>query len=381
MNKFPSNVKRLSLPFQVKALDDEQGIIEAYGSVFNNEDMGGDVVRPGAFKRTIQNNTARMQAGKSDKLAVMLWQHDPDQPIGKWTEMKEDAHGLLCKGKITLDTQLGRDAYALIKDGVINEFSIGYEVMPGGANYDSKTGVRNLTELRLWEVSPVTFAMNQEALLVGVKALEGKLMDKKEESPKQRKTLLEHYNEEMAEDLLEDWQDVYVCALTGAIFDAFVIGDQPQADISQALDDFKELVMSKFVTQAVECNLSQYLSDNDIGWNPAEYTIHNGSDDAPYYGYMSHRTPLSHKAGKPISAANQGNIDDHVAGLHDTADKGMKALKQVMQHMKAIHAQADNFATTMSGDKPDDEDDKKPDGEGKSLEDALTLVKGLRTNR
>ena len=64
-------------------------------------------------------------------------------------------------------------------------------------------------------------------------------------STKQLKTLLEHYNEEMAGDLLEDWQDVYVCSLTCAILDAFTIGDQPEQDISDALDAFKELVLSQ----------------------------------------------------------------------------------------------------------------------------------------
>jgi hypothetical protein len=110
----------------------------------------------------------------------------------------------------------------------------------------------------------------------------------------------------------------------------------------------------------------------------------NGSDDG-YYGYMSRRSGLSSKAGKPISATNQGHIDDHVAGLHDTADKGIKALKTAMQHMKAIHGQADDFADTMSSKNPDDnkqDDGKQPENgqDGKSMESALTLIKGLRTN-
>jgi HK97 family phage prohead protease len=163
-----------NVTFSVKAIDDEQGLIEAYGSVFNVNDEGDDIVRPGAFKRTIQNSKARVQAGKAKFLAAMLWQHDANQPIGGWYDLREDSHGLLCKGKIILTTQLGRDVYELIKAGVIDQFSIGYDIMSGGAHYDSKTGYRELTELRLWEISPVTFAMNQEALLIGVKAMEYK---------------------------------------------------------------------------------------------------------------------------------------------------------------------------------------------------------------
>ena len=479
-----------SFPFSVKAVDDEQGLIEAYGSVFEVEDQGGDVVRPGAFKRTIQNSKARVQAGKATFLAVMLWQHNPDTPIGGWTDLKEDKHGLLCKGQIVLTTQQGKEAYELIKAGVVNEFSIGYDIPSGGANYDSKDGTRNLTELRLWEVSPVTFAMNEEALLVGVKSASGKtsfpLMDLKTEwtgskaekqifawaknadgeiqaskakqcflwynpddsdkqsgykmpfcyivdgSPKivplgvracanvlaggmgggkfggddgamkskvktmigrinsqlkpdpawdvpweksedgkgnhmnrQMKTLLEHFNEETAEDLLEDWQDVYVCALTCAVLDALTIGDQPEADISKALDDFKELVLSKFVAQAVECDLSGWLEEHSYSSSSGEYLMQYGSDSKPNYGYMSRSRPLGRKDGRAISAANAGKIQDHADALHAMADDHMKAVKA---HVKALHAAADTMAAMSSGsddgndDKPDDSQDGKHRG-------------------
>jgi HK97 family phage prohead protease len=162
-----------TISFSVKALDDGQGLIEAYGSVFDVEDQGGDVVQPGAFKRTIQNSKARKEAGKAKFLATMLYQHDPDRPIGGWYDLTEDQHGLKCKGQIVLTTQLGRETYELIKAGVINEFSIGYDIPSGGATYDKSSGARLLKELRLWEISPVTFAMNSEALLTSVKGASG----------------------------------------------------------------------------------------------------------------------------------------------------------------------------------------------------------------
>ena len=169
-------------------------------------------------------------------------------------------------------------------------------------------------------------------------------------SLKQLKTLLEHYNEEMAEDLLEDWQDVYVCALTGAIFDAFTIGDQPEADIAQALDDFKELVLSKFVGQAIECDLSQYLSDNDYGFNPAERTIHNGSSPSSPYGYMSRRTPDG-KAMTAGDATTGGFTTEHVAKLQKAATKASKA---VADHVDALHKAADEVTALIGGSNQQD---------------------------
>lgn len=456
-----------SFRFQVKAVDDEQGLIEAYGSVFDVVDQGDDVVKPDAFKRTIQNAKSRVQAGKTKFLAMMLWQHDANQPIGGWYDLKEDAHGLLCKGQIVLTTQLGRECYELIKAGVINEFSIGYDIPSGGAFYDKSTGYRNLTEIRLWEVSPVTFAMNEEALLTSVKAASGKtdwplgdrnaawdngaahkrivekftdadgnidfgkmkqvhfwydssapdeltsykllfcdvVSDEVKAMPRgifacagshgveaadipeadvdgvkskieiyykrmakefnddsiqiswnddkksrgkhmQKKTLLEHYNEEMAEDLLEDWQDVFICALTCAVLDALKIGDQPEQDIAQALDDFKTLVLSKFVAQAVEVNLSQYLTDN--AYSSADYTMQNGAD-SPYYGFMSSRRALARKArkaGRAISTVNGDKIQDHLDKMYSMADDHDVYTKSMV---KAIRTAADDLATVLQG--------------------------------
>lgn len=156
----------------------------------------------------------------------------------------------------------------------------------------------------------------------------------------ERKTFAEHYNDEMAQDLLEDWQDVYVCALTCAIFDAFTIGDQPESDISQALDDFKETVLSKFVAQGVECGLSDYLEDHGYSYTPGLNTMQNGSDDGKY-GYMSRSDRMDRKAGKPISAANQKIIDDHVKSVKAMAKK---AKADMQAHTDAMHDAIDNMS-------------------------------------
>lgn len=368
-------------------LGQEIGKIEAFGAIYGNEDDGGDRIIKGAFDRTVKNSKSRAKSRNNPYLFKMLWNHSQDDLIGGWYDVDPgDPKGLRCWGDVLLSTQRGREFYELALAKMADQYSIIYDIIRGdkdnpGARYDEK-GVRELLQLRLFTIDPVSLAMNDQTETIDVKSNEGKNMDEKDKPP-QRKTLLEHYNEEMAEDLLEDWQDVYVCALTGAIFDAFTIGDQPQADISQALDDFKELVLSKFVTQAIDCNLSQYLSDNGYSYTPGLSQMLNGSDDG-YYGYMSRRKLPSVKRNVAISAANQSNIDTHVADLHAKADDAITMMRQAMQHVKAIHAQADNFASTMAGGKDDDEEEDKPGGkesDGKSLESALTLIKGLRTNQ
>ena len=327
----------------IRTDDDGQefGQIEAYGAMFGNVDEGNDRIVKGAFTRTIQNSKSRAKSRSKQYIIPMLWQHDTHELIGGWSSMSEDDQGLLCKGEIALGTQRGKEYYILAKAGMSDQFSITYDVPTGGAKYD-KSGVRDLTEMRLYSVDPVTFAMNDETYLVGIKSR--KIMNtatKKKDVPPQKKTLMEHYQEETCQDLLEDWQDVYVCSLTSAILDAFTIGDSPESDISDALDAFKELVMSKFITQAMECDLSGYLEENTYTSTPASYTLANGSSSSSYGGYygMASNRMRSRKTGRAISAANQQTIDDHVANMKSIA----------AAHMKAVQTAADDFATVMQG--------------------------------
>lgn len=133
----------------------EQGIFEGYASVFGNVDLVGDVVEKGAFKKTISENPQ----------LPILWQHHIDKPIGITKSIDEDGHGLKVIGELNLETNQGREAYALLKQGAIKGLSIGYQVIKDTV----KEGVRYLKELKLFEYSLVTIPANMEAAVVGVK--------------------------------------------------------------------------------------------------------------------------------------------------------------------------------------------------------------------
>lgn len=141
--------------FEMKA-DADARTIEGLGSVFGNVDQGNDIVLPGAFTKSL----------KSGKPA-MLWQHKADNVIGVWDEMRETGEGLYVKGRI-LETTLGNDVYTLAKAGALSGMSIGYGVKD--SSIDRKTGVRQLKELKLYEVSLVTFPMNDRATITRVKS-------------------------------------------------------------------------------------------------------------------------------------------------------------------------------------------------------------------
>lgn len=143
--------------------DDEEnkGMFSGYGSIFNNKDLGNDVMMEGAFAKSI--------ASKGARGVKLLYQHKADEPIGVFDEIIEDRKGLKVKGRLAMGTQKGKEVYELMKMGAIDGLSIGYRVSPKGAHYDEKGKRRMLKEVDLMEISAVTFPMNPRARIQAVK--------------------------------------------------------------------------------------------------------------------------------------------------------------------------------------------------------------------
>ena len=145
--------------------DEQKGMFSGYGSIFNNKDLGNDVMMEGAFAKSI--------ASKGARGVKLLYQHKADEPIGVFDEIIEDRKGLKVKGRLAMGTQKGKEVYELMKMGAIDGLSIGYRVSPKGAHYDEKGKRRMLKEVDLMEISAVTFPMNPRARIQAVKG-EGK---------------------------------------------------------------------------------------------------------------------------------------------------------------------------------------------------------------
>jgi HK97 family phage prohead protease len=149
-------MEKMCVSLDVKSLKERE--LEGLGAVFRNRDLGGDIIAPGAFSRTLKAPT--------QKVRPMLWMHKPDQVIGRWDSMKESDEGLVVKG-ILADTDLGNEIHTLLKMEAVRGLSIGYEVNDYG--YD-KSGARILKEIDLWEVSVVSMPMNPLATIQHVKS-------------------------------------------------------------------------------------------------------------------------------------------------------------------------------------------------------------------
>jgi HK97 family phage prohead protease len=119
-----------------------------YAAVFDRPDRGGDVVRAGAFARSLGRGRARVP---------LLWQHDAGRPIGRIEYLKEDRRGLRVIARLSEGTA-GREAAALLKEGAVRGLSFGYRVRAA-----SGKAPRELRELDLVEVSLVTLPMQRKA--------------------------------------------------------------------------------------------------------------------------------------------------------------------------------------------------------------------------
>ncbi len=148
-----------TVTLDLKSVTDD-GVFEGYASLFNREDLGHDVVLPGAFVETLR------QRGVG--AIKMLLQHNPSEPIGVWDEIREDERGLFVRGRLMTAVAKAREVLALMRAGALDGLSIGFKPVRG--RRDHRSGVRRLEKVDLWEISIVTFPMLPGARVANVKA-------------------------------------------------------------------------------------------------------------------------------------------------------------------------------------------------------------------
>lgn len=151
----------LEFDFEIKQIEevDNAYIVKGYGAAFNNEDRGGDVILPGAFKETLR-----------DFMPSFLWMHKFDTPIGAIVSAKEDAKGLFIEARCPReDTFVSGRVIPQMRIGSVKSMSIGYyaEEFKEDENYK-----RTISKIVLFEISPVHLPMNQQATIESVKSMD-----------------------------------------------------------------------------------------------------------------------------------------------------------------------------------------------------------------
>lgn len=135
------------------------GTFSGYASLFGEVDLGKDVIERGAFQASLVE--------RGPKGVRMLYQHDPNEPIGAWTTLREDTRGLYVEGQLAKGVARASEVHALMKTGALDGLSIGFRTVR--ARNEAKSGIRRILEADLWEISVVTFPMLPSARISNVK--------------------------------------------------------------------------------------------------------------------------------------------------------------------------------------------------------------------
>jgi HK97 family phage prohead protease len=152
-----------SFEANVKDVDSKKGEVSGYFSAFGMVDSDGDIMMPGAFKRSIQD------WGPEAKGRVKhLLNHDPSQPLGRIIELKEDNYGLYYRSQVGTH-RLGQDFIKMVESGLIGEHSIGFRTLR-----EQKAAEANeIHEVMLFEGSSLTaWGANEYTPILGIKSLE-----------------------------------------------------------------------------------------------------------------------------------------------------------------------------------------------------------------
>ena len=305
----PSNKQKRNFRVEIKAIN-EDGSFDGLLAVYNNVDLGKDLIEPGAFTKTIQERGSTIP---------LLWQHDTDEPIGELT-LIDGPDALRVKGQLALELPVAQKAYVLLKKQIIKGLSIGYDTIK--ETIEGK--VRRLKELRLWEGSVVTFPMNEAAMVTAIKAL------------KEHK---DTFDAELTELQLMDAGSQLFCALFNSLgFLTWADGmsiDDKVTTAGTTVDQFKDAYLAYLPLYLAY--LTEQYGDMEL---MSQEQREQRALDLVTKGLKAF---MESKAGREFSSAN------------------MTTLKSAHEHVKQLKDIFDTLLPEGADDDDDDEDVKAAD--------------------
>jgi len=156
------NKHLINFPLEVRSFDGGSGEFNGYASVFNKIDSHGTAISNGAFHNSLE------KWKKNKRFPPLLWQHQTDEPVGIFLDIKEDQYGLKVSGQLLInDDPLAKRAYAHLKAGSINGLSIGFITLD--QEYKSSLDIEVIREVDLLEISLVTFPSNELATVTDIR--------------------------------------------------------------------------------------------------------------------------------------------------------------------------------------------------------------------
>lgn len=153
----------------IKALDESQGLVEAFTNTMGIKDSDGDVLDPAAFNTSIAKNLP----------IPVLSGHDQHTVVGKVlsarpVHIQDDEHRLYTLMQMNMKTQAGRETFSNVEGNYMREWSVGFNVPEGGWELEGRgqSQVRRIKDLDWVEVSAVVRGASPATQTISAKAQE-----------------------------------------------------------------------------------------------------------------------------------------------------------------------------------------------------------------
>ena len=158
-----SKIENKSYNDMILDIQPETRTVKACWSRIGNVDLDNDIIVAEAFTKTIKE---RGPKGKNMIWSLVDHKADMAHTLGKPKELYIEGDMLVAVTDL-IETECGEDAIKLYEAGLINQHSIGFSTLK--SDVDQKTGIRTITELKLYEGSAVLWGANPETPTLGFK--------------------------------------------------------------------------------------------------------------------------------------------------------------------------------------------------------------------
>jgi len=159
---------------EVKVVDAEQGLVEAFVNSMGVVDSDGDIIDPSAFNNSIAKNLP----------IPVLAGHDQNQIVGKVlsarpVHVNEDEYRLYSLMQFNLETQTGQETFSNVKGNFVNQWSVGFNVPKGGWDFEGegKSQVRRIKDLDWAEVSSVIRGASPSTNTISAKSADTEIIE------------------------------------------------------------------------------------------------------------------------------------------------------------------------------------------------------------
>lgn len=143
----------------------DKRIVEGYTVIWGHRNLHREIFIRGAFAKSIRENGPGSNSNYEIKF---LYNHNTDEPLSLFEELKEDEIGLYFRTKPLDDVQIADDTLKRLRSGTLNNYSQGFDYVwdEGKIAYDEKTDSLIIKEAILYEVSVATIPSGMETYTI-----------------------------------------------------------------------------------------------------------------------------------------------------------------------------------------------------------------------